>query len=38
MRHKHLSHTLAEWARRFQAKWNDIRALGFDERFKQLSR
>jgi cyclopropane-fatty-acyl-phospholipid synthase len=28
--------TLAEWARRFQAKWNDIRALGFDERFKQL--
>jgi cyclopropane-fatty-acyl-phospholipid synthase len=28
--------TLAEWARRFQAKWNDIRAMGFDERFKQL--
>jgi len=28
--------TLAEWARRFTAKWNDIRALGFDERFKQL--
>ncbi|MBY0564519.1 MAG: cyclopropane-fatty-acyl-phospholipid synthase family protein [Hyphomonadaceae bacterium] len=28
--------TLSEWARRFQAKWNDIRALGFDERFKQL--
>jgi cyclopropane-fatty-acyl-phospholipid synthase len=28
--------TLAEWARRFQAKWGDIRALGFDERFKQL--
>jgi cyclopropane-fatty-acyl-phospholipid synthase len=28
--------TLAEWARRFQAKWTDISALGFDERFKQL--
>ena len=28
--------TLAEWTRRFEAKWNDIRALGFDERFKQL--
>lgn len=28
--------TLAEWSRRFEAKWHDIRALGFDERFKQL--
>jgi cyclopropane-fatty-acyl-phospholipid synthase len=28
--------TLAEWARRFTAKWLDIRAMGFDERFKQL--
>jgi cyclopropane-fatty-acyl-phospholipid synthase len=28
--------TLAEWARRFTAKWSDIRALGFDDRFKQL--
>jgi cyclopropane-fatty-acyl-phospholipid synthase len=28
--------TLAEWARRFTSKWSDIRALGFDERFKQL--
>lgn len=28
--------TLAEWARRFKAKWTDIRAMGFDERFKQL--
>jgi cyclopropane-fatty-acyl-phospholipid synthase len=28
--------TLAEWARRFSAKWTDIRAMGFDERFKQL--
>lgn len=28
--------TLAEWARRFKAKWTDIRAMGFDDRFKQL--
>ena len=28
--------TLAEWAKRFSAKWQDIRAMGFDERFKQL--
>lgn len=28
--------TLAEWARRFQAKWSDIRAMGFDERFRRL--
>jgi cyclopropane-fatty-acyl-phospholipid synthase len=28
--------TLAEWTRRFTAKWGDIRAMGFDERFKQL--
>jgi cyclopropane-fatty-acyl-phospholipid synthase len=28
--------TLAEWARRFQSKWSDIRAMGFDERFRQL--
>jgi cyclopropane-fatty-acyl-phospholipid synthase len=28
--------TLAEWSRRFQAKWNEIQAMGFDERFKQL--
>ncbi|MGD9965382.1 MAG: class I SAM-dependent methyltransferase [Hyphomonadaceae bacterium] len=28
--------TLSEWARRFTAKWSDIRAMGFDERFKQL--
>ena len=28
--------TLAEWARRFRGKWDDIRALGFDERFKRL--
>ena len=28
--------TLAEWARRFKAAWDDISAMGFDERFKQL--
>ncbi len=28
--------TLAEWARRFRGKWDDIRAMGFDERFKRL--
>ncbi|WP_395648241.1 class I SAM-dependent methyltransferase [Terricaulis sp.] len=28
--------TLAEWARRFEARWDEIRALGFDERFKRL--
>ncbi|MFT3726800.1 MAG: cyclopropane-fatty-acyl-phospholipid synthase family protein [Terricaulis sp.] len=28
--------TLAEWARRFQSRWEEIRALGFDERFKRL--
>jgi cyclopropane-fatty-acyl-phospholipid synthase len=28
--------TLAEWRRRFTAKWEEIRPLGFDEKFKQL--
>ena len=28
--------TLAEWARRFSAKWGAIQKLGFDERFKRL--
>ena len=28
--------TLAEWARRFEAAWEDIRHLGFDERFRKL--
>lgn len=28
--------TLAEWARRFRGKWDDIRAMGFDERFRRL--
>ncbi|THD62982.1 MAG: class I SAM-dependent methyltransferase [Phenylobacterium sp.] len=28
--------TLAEWHRAFDAAWNDIRPLGFDERFRKL--
>jgi cyclopropane-fatty-acyl-phospholipid synthase len=28
--------TLAEWHRRFDAAWKDIRPLGFDERFRKL--
>jgi cyclopropane-fatty-acyl-phospholipid synthase len=30
--------TLAEWAQRFEAAWEDIRSLGFDERFRRLWR
>jgi cyclopropane-fatty-acyl-phospholipid synthase len=30
--------TLAEWGRRFLAKWDEIRPMGFDEKFKQLWR
>jgi cyclopropane-fatty-acyl-phospholipid synthase len=28
--------TLAEWARRFRGHWDEIRGMGFDERFKRL--
>ncbi|WP_347558267.1 cyclopropane-fatty-acyl-phospholipid synthase family protein [Robbsia sp. KACC 23696] len=28
--------TLAEWRRRFLLRWPDIRAMGFDERFRRL--
>ena len=28
--------TLAEWAARFEAAWEEIKALGFDERFRRL--
>lgn len=28
--------TLALWASRFKSKWDDIRSLGFDDRFKKL--
>jgi cyclopropane-fatty-acyl-phospholipid synthase len=30
--------TLAEWARRFEAAWDEIGRLGFDERFRKLWR
>ena len=30
--------TLAEWARRFEAAWDDIKSQGFDERFRRLWR
>jgi cyclopropane-fatty-acyl-phospholipid synthase len=30
--------TLAEWGRRFEGAWDDIRKLGFDERFHKLWR
>jgi len=30
--------TLAEWAARFEGAWDDIRGLGFDERFRRLWR
>jgi cyclopropane-fatty-acyl-phospholipid synthase len=30
--------TLAEWRKQFLAKWEEIRGLGFDEKFKQLWR
>ena len=30
--------TLAEWAGRFEAAWDDIRGQGFDERFRRLWR
>jgi len=28
--------TLSEWSRRFVGKWDDIRRLGFDEKFRRL--
>ncbi|SDB20842.1 SAM-dependent methyltransferase [Bauldia litoralis] len=28
--------TLADWRRRFEAAWDDIRPLGFDDRFRRL--
>lgn len=28
--------TLAEWRQRFLARWNEVAALGFDERFRRL--
>jgi cyclopropane-fatty-acyl-phospholipid synthase len=34
----HYADTLAEWAKRFEGAWDDIRRLGFDERFRKLWR
>jgi cyclopropane-fatty-acyl-phospholipid synthase len=35
---QHYADTLAEWGRRFEAAWEEIRPLGFDERFRRLWR
>ncbi|MDR3506486.1 MAG: cyclopropane-fatty-acyl-phospholipid synthase [Caulobacteraceae bacterium] len=35
---EHYGQTLAEWGARFQAAWDDIHPLGFDERFRRLWR
>jgi cyclopropane-fatty-acyl-phospholipid synthase len=35
---QHYADTLAEWTRRFDAAWDDIRGLGFDERFRKMWR
>jgi len=34
----HYADTLAEWLRRFEAAWDEITRLGFDERFRKLWR
>jgi cyclopropane-fatty-acyl-phospholipid synthase len=34
----HYADTLAEWLRRFEAAWEEITHLGFDERFRKLWR
>jgi cyclopropane-fatty-acyl-phospholipid synthase len=28
--------TLAEWGKRFEAAWDEIKTMGFDERFRRL--
>jgi cyclopropane-fatty-acyl-phospholipid synthase len=35
---QHYADTLAQWGERFEAAWDDIRQLGFDERFRRLWR
>jgi len=35
---QHYADTLAEWGHRFEAAWEDIRRLGFDERFRKMWR
>jgi len=32
----HYADTLAEWGKRFEAAWEEIKHLGFDERFRKL--
>ncbi|MDP1736721.1 MAG: cyclopropane-fatty-acyl-phospholipid synthase family protein [Caulobacter sp.] len=33
---QHYADTLAEWGRRFETAWDEIRRLGFDERFRKM--
>ena len=35
---QHYADTLAEWGHRFEAAWDEIRRLGFDERFRKMWR
>jgi cyclopropane-fatty-acyl-phospholipid synthase len=35
---QHYADTLAEWRRRFDGAWDEVRPLGFDERFRRLWR
>lgn len=35
---QHYADTLAEWGRRFETTWDDIRRQGFDERFRKMWR
>jgi len=33
---QHYADTLSEWSHRFEAAWEDVRKLGFDERFRRM--
>jgi cyclopropane-fatty-acyl-phospholipid synthase len=35
---QHYADTLSDWGERFETAWDDIRTLGFDERFRRLWR
>ena len=35
---QHYADTLGEWGRRFETAWDDIKRLGFDERFRKMWR
>jgi cyclopropane-fatty-acyl-phospholipid synthase len=35
---QHYAETLRQWADRFEIAWDDVRSLGFDERFRRLWR